>query len=139
METLQPYLTYAGIGLGLLLGILAIVWLVATFSFMRRTSGLNGFLVRFFKTLTENKVKTAYGMTTPTFQAETGLKDFRKFVKRNKLTQYQRLSATVPELGENGTFRLTLMIKLSGDRELPMTAIVLKDEQQAWRLEALDV
>lgn len=139
METFQPYLTYAGIGVGVLFGIFAIVWLTATFSFMRRTQGLNRFLVSFFKLLTESQFKTAYNLTTPTFQAETNIKDFRKFVKRNKLMQYKRLSATVPELEGSNGYRLNLMVKLEGDRKLEMKAFVIKDAPKVWRLEELDV
>ncbi|MGB0564761.1 MAG: hypothetical protein ACPGVO_23635 [Spirulinaceae cyanobacterium] len=139
METFQPYLTYIGIGLGTVVAIAAIVWITATIAFTRRTWGLNRFLVSFFKTLTRNEIKAAYGLTTATFQDETDLKNFRKFVKRNQLTQYQKLSATVPELLGGEAFRLNLMVKLAGDRELPMVAVVSKDEQNAWQLEALDV
>lgn len=139
METFQPYLTYIGIGAGVLFGLFAIVWLTATFSFMRRTQGLNRFLVSFFKLLNDSQFKTAYGLTTPIFQAETNIKDFRKFIKRNKLTQYKRLSATVPELEGSDGYRLNLMVKLEGGKELPMKAFVIKEAPKVWRLEELDV
>ncbi|MEM8642079.1 MAG: hypothetical protein AAGG51_25195 [Cyanobacteria bacterium P01_G01_bin.54] len=139
METFQPYLTYLGIGLGGIMAIAALVWIAATIAFTRRTWGLNRFLVSFFKTLTQNNLKAAYSLTTANFQAENNLRDFRKFVKRNKLTQYQKLSATVPELMGGEVFRLNLMVKLAGDRELPMVVVVSKDVQKAWQLEALDV
>jgi hypothetical protein len=88
-----------GLGLVILLGILFLLWLLLSRTLLYATQGLPQFLSEFFLAIVSDRLDEAYALMTPTYQKRTSRKQFKQFIKANRLKDYKtsKLPLKVPE------------------------------------------
>jgi hypothetical protein len=74
MEKFQPYLSYLGIGLGSLVGILIVVWAIVAVTILLKTKGLPQAIGEFLTLISNGNITGAYQLTTENFKATTSKK-----------------------------------------------------------------
>ena len=137
MELLQPYGKYILIGLAAIVGIFIVVWLVVAVRVMTTTKGIPQAISNFFKLIIENKLDSAYKLTTKNYQRQTSKKQFTKFINQNKFRQYKSTRLGIPRVtGDRANLDVTLILK-SG-REIPLKLGLLKQEQ-TWYVDLLEI
>ncbi|MEB3828557.1 DUF4864 domain-containing protein [Phormidium sp. CCY1219] len=136
MESFQPWLSYIGIGLGALLGGLVLVWIIVSVAIFLRTKGLPQAIAAFFTRIADGDITGAYQSTTERLQSRTSKKEFAKFVKTNKLHQYQRTTLSIPTV-EGKTHRLEVTVITKNGREIPLLMELVKSDD-GWLVDALN-
>ncbi|KOR33999.1 MULTISPECIES: hypothetical protein [Planktothricoides] len=85
MEKFPPYLSYLGIGLGSLVGLLLLVWVIVAIRILRKTKGLPQAIGTFLTLIVEDNVTAAYQLTTDNFKVKMSKQAFSKFIKKHKI------------------------------------------------------
>lgn len=128
MESLQPWLSYLGIGLGGILGALVLVWIVVSLVIFARTKGLPQAISGFLTLIAEGNLTGAYQLTSDRFKTRTSKKDFTKFINKNKLHQYQRTLMSMPTTEDN-VYRLEVTVVTKAGKEIPLVMDFVKQER----------
>ena len=136
MESFQPVLSYLGIGIAVVIAIVLIIWLVLFVRIFFGTKGLPQAISNFFNLIAEGEIDQAYQLTTENFRAQTTKKQFLKFIKTNKIKQFQRTSMGMPTIqDENCTMEVTLITK-SGI-EIPLKMGLFRRDKD-WQVDVLE-
>jgi len=136
METFQPYLNYVAIGVGSILVVLLLFWVMLATRIMALTKGIPETISRFFLLIVDNNIDDAYQqMTTPQYQQRTSKKDFLKFIKANKFRQYQRTLLSIPkDEGDKRSIEVTLVTTTG--QEIPLSVDLVRQEKN-WKIDKL--
>jgi len=136
MESFQPVLSYLGIGIAVVVGIVLVIWLFLFVRIFFGTKGLPQAIGNFFNLIAEGEIDEAYQLTTEHFRAQTTKKQFLKFIKTNKIKQFQRTKMAMPIIkNENCTMEVMLITK-SGI-EIPLKMGLIKKGKD-WQVDVLE-
>jgi hypothetical protein len=136
MANFPPYLSYLGIGLAGIVGLLLLVWAIVALSILRKTKGLPQAIRTFLTLIVEGNVTGAYQGTTDNFKAKTSKQAFSKFIKKHKLHQYTRTLMSIPTV-EGNCHSLDVTVITKTGQEIPLKMSFIK-HQKTWQVEALD-
>ncbi len=127
MERFQPYLSYLGIGLASILGLLIVVWIVVAVNILLKTKGLPQAIAQFFTLIVDGNITGAYQLTTDNFQAKTSKKEFTKFIKTHKLHKYTRTTMSIPTV-EGDRHSLDVTVITETGQEIPVKMDLIKSD-----------
>jgi hypothetical protein len=135
METLQPYLSYLGIGAAMFGGIALLLWIGFASMLSAATEGIPELLGKFFNYLAMGDVETAYSLTSARFQQSISQPQMRKLVRKYQIDKHKRLllPVSLPE-GDAHAFDATLV--LTSGREISVS-IELVRQGERWTIDAL--
>jgi hypothetical protein len=135
METLQPYLSYFGIGAAIVGTISLLLWIGFAAMLSAATEGIPELLGKFLNYLAMGDVETAYSLTSARFQQSISQPQLQKLVRKHQIDQHKRLllPVSIPE-GDAYAFDITLV--LTSGREIPI-AIKLVRQDEHWTIDAL--
>jgi hypothetical protein len=135
METLQPYLSYLGIGVATVGGIGLLLWIGFAAMLSAATEGIPKLLGKFFHYLAMGDLETAYSLTSARFQQSISPSQLQKLVRKHQIDKHKRLllPVSIPE-GDAHAFDITLVL-ISG-REIPIL-IELVRQGENWTIDAL--
>jgi hypothetical protein len=135
METLQPYLSYLGIGVAIVGGIGLLLWIGFAAMLSAATEGIPKLLGKFFHYLAMGDLETAYSLTSARFQQSISPSQLQKLVRKHQIDKHKRLllPVSIPE-GDAHAFDITLVL-ISG-REIPIL-IELVRQGENWTIDAL--
>jgi hypothetical protein len=136
VEIIQPYLGYIGIGIGAVVGVLVLVWIVVSVSIFLKTKGMPQLISNFFIAISDGNINGAYEMTSDRFQAKMSKKQLTKFAINNKLTQYRRTQMTIPT-SEEGVYNLEVVVETKTGRKIPLLLNLVKEEEN-WKIDDLE-
>jgi hypothetical protein len=91
METLQPYLSYLGIGAAIVGAIALLLWIGFAAMLSTATEGIPELLGKFFNYLAMGDLETAYSLTSPRFQQSISQKQLQKLVQKHQIDKHKRL------------------------------------------------
>lgn len=138
IETFQPYLTYIGIGIAVIIGIVLLLWLVLAVSVLFTTQGIPQAISNFFLLIIDGEIDQAYQLTTANFQAKTSKQQFIKFIKTNKFKDYKRTILGIPTDDENSQSQLIdITLILNSGQEIPLKIGLVKQEKD-WKIDQLE-
>ena len=132
METFQPYLSYLGIGLAGILGLLLLVWIIVSVTIFLKTKGLPQAIRAFFTLIVDGNITGAYQLTTDEFKAKTSKKEFTKFIKKNKLNKYSRNTMSIPTV-EGNRHCLEVTAIAENGQEIPLKIALIKNNKD-WQI-----
>jgi hypothetical protein len=135
MEKFQPYLSYLGIGLGSLVGILIVVWAIVAVTILLKTKGLPQAIGEFLTLISNGNITGAYQLTTENFKATTSKKELTKFVKTHKLNKYTRTTMSIPTV-EGDRHCLDVTVITDTGKEIPLMMEFVKQEK-TWKVEKM--
>jgi hypothetical protein len=135
METLQPYLSYLGIGAALVGAIALLLWIGFAAMLSATTEGIPELLGKFFNYLAMGDLETAYSLTSARFQQSISQKQLQQLVRKHQIDKHKRLLLPVsfPE-GDAHACDLTLI--LTSEREITIL-IELVRQGENWTIDAL--
>jgi hypothetical protein len=135
METLQPYLSYLGIGVAIVGGIGLLLWIGFAAMLSAATEGIPKLLGKFFHYLAMGDLETAYSLTSARFQQSISPSQLQKLVRKHQIDKHKRLllPVSIPE-GDAHAFDITLI--LTSGREIPIL-IELVRQGENWTIDAL--
>ena len=81
MERFQPYLSYIGIGLASILGLLIVVWIVVAVNILLKTKGLPQAIAQFFTLIVDGNITLA----TETLYVEDDFVDESRIESKNNI------------------------------------------------------
>jgi len=125
MEKFQPYLSYVGIGLAGILGLVLVVWIVVAVTILLKTKGLPQAIGQFFTLIANGNITGAYQLTTDEFQAKNSKKQFTKFIKTHKLNKYTRTTMSIPTV-ESNIHSLEVTVITNTGKEIPLKMSFVK-------------
>ena len=137
METLQPYLSYLGIGAAIVGAISLLLWIGFGAMLSAATEGIPELLGKFFNYLAMGDVETAYSLTSARFQQSISQPQLQKLVRKHQIDKHKRLllPVSLPE-GDAHAFDATLV--LTSGREIPISLeLVRQGEDENWTIDAL--
>ena len=139
LELWHLYGKYILIGVAIIVGLVILSWLLLVFSVMTTTQGVPKAISNFFKLIIEEKTERAYQLTTKNFQSKTSKKQFLKFIKKNKFSQYKRTLLAIPIVeGDRADLDVTLI--LYSGKEIPLKISLLRqDKDKDWQIDLLEV
>ena len=125
METLQPYLSYFGIGAAIVGAIALLLWIGFASMLSAATEGIPELLSKFFNYLAMGDVETAYSLTSARFQQSISRPQLQKLVRKHQIDKHQRLllPVSLPE-GDAHAFDVTLV--LTSGREIAISIELVK-------------
>jgi hypothetical protein len=91
METLQPYLSYFGIGAAIVGAIALLLWIGFASMLSAATEGIPELLGKFFNYLAMGDLETAYSLTSARFQQSISQPQMRKLVRKHQIDKHKRL------------------------------------------------
>ena len=135
METLQPYLSYLGIGAAIVGAIALLLWMGFAAMLSAATEGIPKLLGKFFNYLAMGDVETAYSLTSTRFQQSISPSQLQKLVRKHQIDKHKRmlLPVSLPE-GDAHTFDVTLV--LTSGREIPISLELVRQGEN-WTIDAL--
>ena len=135
METLQPYLSYLGIGAAIVGAIALLLWIGFTAMLSAATEGIPELIGKFFNYLAIGDLETAYSLTSARFQQSISQSQMRKLVRSHQIDKHKRvlLPVSIPE-GDAYAFDITLILR-SG-REIPISLELVRQGEN-WMIDAL--
>lgn len=135
MDSLPSYVSYIGIGVAAVLGLIVMIWIIVAARIFITTKGLPKEINNFFALIVEDKIDEVYKKTTDNFKANLPKKKFIRLIRNNKFKQFKRTIMSMPVVeGDRETIGITLILK-SG-REIPLEMTFAK-EGKAWKLDDL--
>ncbi len=143
METLQPYLSYLGIGAAIVGAIALLLWIGFAAVLSTATEGIPELLGKFFNYLAMGDLETAYSLTSARFQQSISQKQLQKLVQKHQIDKHKRLllPVSLPE-GDAHAFDVTLI--LTSEREVPISILhgrgsanELVRQGENWTIDAL--
>lgn len=136
MEKFQPYLSYLGIGLGSLVGLLIVVWIIVAVTILFKTKGLPQAIAQFFTLIVDGNVTRAYQLTTDNFKAKTSKKELTKFIKTHKLNKYDRTTMSIPTV-EGDRHCLEVTVITENGSKIPLSMEFVKLNHKTWKIEEM--
>jgi hypothetical protein len=135
METLQPYLSYLGIGAAIVSAIALLLWIGFATMLSAATEGIPELLSKFFNYLAMGDLETAYSLTSARFQQSISQPQMRKLVRKHQIDKHKRLllPLSLPE-GDAHAFDATLV--LTSGREIPISIELIRQGEH-WIIDAL--
>ena len=135
METLQPYLSYLGIGAAIVGAIALLLWMGFAAMLSAATEGIPKLLGNFFNYLAMGDVETAYSLTSARFQQSISPSQLQKLVRKHQIDKHKRmlLPVSLPE-GDAHAFDVTLV--LTSGREIPISLELVRQGEN-WTIDAL--
>ena len=135
METLQPYLSYLGIGAAIVGAIALLLWMGFAAMLSAATEGIPKLLGKFFNYLAMGDVETAYSLTSTRFQQSISPSQLQKLVRKHQIDKHKRmlLPVSLPE-GDAHAFDVTLV--LTSGREIPISLELVRQGEN-WTIDAL--
>ena len=135
METLQPYLSYFGIGAAVVGAIALLLWMGFAAMLSAATEGIPKLLGKFFNYLAMGDVETAYSLTSTRFQQSISPSQLQKLVRKHQIDKHKRmlLPVSLPE-GDAHAFDVTLV--LTSGREIPISLELVRQGEN-WTIDAL--
>jgi hypothetical protein len=125
METLQPYLSYLGIGAAIVGVISLLLWIGFAAMLSAATEGIPKLLGKFFNYLAMGDMETAYSLTSTRFQQSISQPQLQKLVRKHQIDKHKRLLLPVSlPGGDVNAFDITLVL-ISG-REIPIEIELVK-------------
>ncbi|MGB3693975.1 MAG: hypothetical protein WA865_04855 [Spirulinaceae cyanobacterium] len=135
MNSLPPYVSYLGIGVAAILGLIVIIWAILAARVFMLTKGLPKVITAFFALIVEGEIDEAYQSTTNDFRAKIPKKKFIKLIKNNKFKQFKRTTMAMPKVeGEREIIDVTLI--LNSGREILLEMAFAK-KGKVWRIDDL--
>lgn len=135
MESVQPWLSYVGIGLGAIVGGIVLIWISVSLIIFAKTKGLPQAIGAFFAQIAQGDINGAYQSTSDRFKSKTSKQQFAKFIKTHKLNQYQRTTMSIPTTeGEVHCLDVTVISKTG--REVPVQMKLVKRDK-VWTVDDL--
>lgn len=135
MESFQPWLSYAGIGLGVIVGGIVLIWISVSLIIFSKTKGLPQAIGAFFAQIAQGDVNGAYQSTSDRFKSKTSKQQFAKFIKTHKLNQYQRTTMSIPTT-EDEVHCLDVTVISKTGREVPVQMKLVKQDK-VWTVDDL--
>lgn len=137
VELWHVYGKYIASGVAAIVGLAILLWLLLVFSVMTTTQGVPKAISNFFKLIIEENTDRAYQLTTKNFQSKTSKKQFLKFIKTNKFSQYKRTLLAIPMVeGDRADLDVTLI--LYSGKEIPLKISLLRQDKE-WQIDLLEV
>jgi hypothetical protein len=135
METLQPYLSYLGIGAAIVGAVALLLWIGFAAMLSTATEGIPELLGNFFNYLAMGDLKTAYSLTSARFQQSISQSQLQKLVRKHQIDKHKRLllPVSLPE-GDACAFDVTLV--LTSGREIPISLELVRQGEN-WMIDAL--
>lgn len=135
METLQPYLSYLGIGAAIFGAVALLLWMGFAAMLSTATEGIPELIGKFFNYLAMDDLETAYSLTSARFQQSISQPQMRKLVRSHQIDKHKRvlLPVSIPE-GDAYAFDITLILR-SG-REIPISLELVRQGEN-WMIDAL--
>ena len=135
METLQPYLSYLGIGAAIVGAVAILLWMGFAAMLSTATEGIPELIGKFFNYLAMDDLETAYSLTSARFQQSISQGQMRKLVRSHQIDKHKRvlLPVSIPE-GDAYAFDITLILR-SG-REIPISLELVRQGEN-WMIDAL--
>ena len=135
METLQPYLSYLGIGAAIVGAVAILLWIGFAAMLSTATEGIPELIGKFFNYLAMDDLETAYSLTSARFQQSISQSQMRKLVRSHQIDKHKRvlLPVSIPE-GDAYAFDITLILR-SG-REIPISLELVRQGEN-WMIDAL--
>ena len=135
METLQPYLSYLGIGAAIVGVSALLLWIGFATMLSTATEGIPELIGKFFNYLAMGDLETAYSLTSDRFQQSISQKQMRKLVRSHQIDKHKRLllPVSLPE-GDAHAFDITLI--LTSGREIPISLELVRQGEN-WTIDAL--
>lgn len=136
METLQPYLSYIGIGAAIVGGIALLLWIIFAFLLSSATEGIPELLGKFFNYAAMGDFEQAYRLTTDRFKKSISQQQLRKLIQTHQIQKHKRilLPISLPE-GDAHTFEVKLV--LESGKEIPISVELIRQEKK-WAIDALN-
>jgi hypothetical protein len=143
LETLQPYLSYLGIGVAIVGAIALLLWIGFAVTLFTATEGIPEMLGKFFNCLAMGDLETAYSFTSARFQQSISQRQLQKLVRKHQIDKHKRLllPVSLPE-GDTHAFDVTLI--LTSEREVPISILhgrgsanELVRQGENWTIDAL--
>ena len=99
METLQPYLSYLGIGAAIVGAVALLLWIGFAAMLSTATEGIPELIGKFFNYLAMDDLETAYSLTSARFQQSISQSQMRKLVRSHQIDKHKRvlLPVSIPE------------------------------------------
>jgi hypothetical protein len=91
LETLQPYLSYLGIGVAIVGAIALLLWIGVAVTLSAATEGIQELLGKFFNYLAMGDLETAYSLTSSRFQQSISQAQMRKLMRKHQIDKHKRL------------------------------------------------
>jgi hypothetical protein len=124
-----------GIGVGVILGGIVLIWISVSLIIFAKTKGLPQAIGAFFAQIAQGDVNGAYQSTSDCFKSKISKQQFAKFIKTNKLNQYQRTTMSIPTTeGEVHCLDVTVISKTG--REVPVQMKLVKRDK-VWTVDDL--
>jgi hypothetical protein len=135
METLQPYLSYFGIGAAIVGATALLLWIGFASMLSAATEGIPELSSKFFNYLAMGDLETAYSLTSARFQRSISQPQMRKLVRKYQIDKHKRLllPVSLPE-GDAHAFDATLV--LTSGREIPISIELIRQGER-WTIDAL--
>jgi hypothetical protein len=135
LETLQPYLSYLGIGAAIVGAIALLLWIGFAVTLSAATEGIPEMLGKFFNYLAMGDLETAYSFTSARFQQSISQRQLQKLVRKHQIDKHKRLllPVSLPE-GDAHAFDVTLI--LTSEREVPISLELIRQGEN-WTIDAL--
>ena len=135
METLQPYLSYLGIGAAIVGAVALLLWIGFAAMLSTATEGIPELIGKFFNYLAMDDLETAYSLTSARLQQSISQPQMRKLVRKHQIDKHKRvlLPVSIPE-GDAYAFDITLILR-SG-REIPISLELVRQGEN-WMIDAL--
>ncbi len=128
MESFQPWLSYVGIGVGVILGGIVLIWISVSLIIFSKTKGLPQAIGVFFTQIGQGDINGAYQSTSDRFKSKTSKQQFAKFIKTHKLNQYQRTTMSIPTT-EGDVHCLDVTVISKTGREVPVQMRLVKQDK----------
>jgi hypothetical protein len=135
VESFQPWLSYVGIGVGVIVGGILLIWISVSLIIFAKTKGLPQAIGAFFAQIGNGDINGAYQSTSDRFKSKTSKQQFAKFIKTHKLNQYQRTTMSIPTTeGDVHCLEVTVISKTG--REVPVQMRLVKQDK-VWTVDDL--
>lgn len=116
-----------------ILGGLVVVVVLAFVLVWWMTSGLTETTDKFFSLLKQDKVEKAYELTSEEFQASTSKEEFKTFLTKTSLDEFQSATWNSRQRGSGGEGTLEGTIRTESGGNIPVTVKLVKENGE-WKI-----
>lgn len=116
-----------------ILGGLILVVILAFVLVLWLTSGMTEATDEFFSLLKQDKVEEAYEMTSEEFQASTSQEEFKSFLSKTSLGEFQSADWNSRQRGSGGEGTLEGTVHTTSGGNIPITVKLIKENEE-WKI-----
>ena len=135
METLQPYLSYLGIGAAIVGAVALLLWIGFAAMLSTATEGIPELIGKFFNFLAMDDLETAYSLTSARFQQSISQPQMRKLVRSHQIDKHKRVLLPV-SIPEGDAYAFDIILILRSGREIPISLELVRQGEN-WMIDAL--